>query len=266
LDARTFLGLEETGDPLRWRLPVTQGISTAGRFLFGGCALAAAIAALEAATGRPTVWAAAQYLSYAPTDSVLDVDLTLAVSGHQTTQARAVGRLDGQEILTVNAALGHRPLELVGTWISPPEVPDPEASLPRQVDERHRGTVLSRLETRLAAGRQFHELDGVAGDGRSALWARVPGQLEPSAATLAVLGDFVPSGIGQALGRRAGGNSLDNTLRVVRLVPTTWVLCDIQIEAIENGFGHGTAHLWSEDGTLMATASQSVIARFWSEP
>ncbi len=266
MDARTFLGLEETADPLRWRLPVTQGISTAGRFLFGGCALAAAIAALEAVTGRPTVWAAAQYLSYAPTGSVVDVDLTLAVTGHQTTQARAVGRLDGREILTVNAALGLRPLELGGTWTEPPVVPPPSESLPREVDDRHVGTVVSRLETRLASGRQFHQLDGVPGDGRSALWARVPGELEPSAATLAVLGDFVPSGISHALGRRAGGNSLDNTLRVVRLVPTAWVLCDLRIEAVENGFAHGTAHLWSEDGTLMATASQSVIVRFWPDP
>jgi hypothetical protein len=28
-----------------------------------------------------------------------------------------------------------------------------------------------------------------------------------------------------------------------------------------NGFGHGTVHLWSEDGLLLATGSQSVIVR-----
>ena len=52
---------------------------------------------------------------------------------------------------------------------------------------------------------------------------------------LAVLGDFVPFGVGQALGIRGGGNSLDNTLRVARLVPTEWVLLDIRVQAAERG-------------------------------
>ena len=94
------------------------------------------------------------------------------------------------------------------------------------------------------------------------MWARMPGVLEVSGAALAILGDYVPMGIGQSLGRHAGGNSLDNTLRIVRIVPAEWVLLDIQVHAIGNGFGHGLVHLWAEDGTLLATASQSTIVRF----
>jgi acyl-CoA thioesterase len=85
-----------------------------------------------------------------------------------------------------------------------------------------------------------------------------------SAATLAILGDYVPFGVGQALGKHAGGTSLDNTLRVARLVPTEWVLLDIQVHTIQEGFGHGLVHLWAEDGTLLAIASQSCIVRFWT--
>ena len=81
------------------------------------------------------------------------------------------------------------------------------------------------------------------------------------ATTLAILGDFVPSGIGQALGVRGGGNSLDNTLRVGRMVPTEWVLMDIRVQAVERGFGHGLVNMFAEDGTLLAMASQSVIVR-----
>jgi acyl-CoA thioesterase len=51
----------------------------------------------------------------------------------------------------------------------------------------------------------------------------------------------------------------------VRLVPTEWVLLDVRIHGIANGFGHGLVHLWSEDGTLLATASQSVIVRYWDD-
>ena len=57
-----------------------------------------------------------------------------------------------------------------------------------------------------------------ASDGHAALWARVPDVLEMSAGTLAILGDYVPFGVGQALGELVTGSSLDNTLRVCSLV------------------------------------------------
>lgn len=72
-NAREFLGMEELGGPLHWRLEVVPELTTPGNFLFGGCGLGAALVALEAAGGRPTVWATAQYLSFAPTGSVLDL-------------------------------------------------------------------------------------------------------------------------------------------------------------------------------------------------
>jgi len=265
VDARQFLGLEPTDDPLRWRLPVTAAVSTPGRFLYGGCGLAAGIVALEAAAGRPTVWATAQYLTYAPTGSVLDVEVVLAAVGKATTQARAIGRLGDQEVLTVNTALGRHDLAAAGTWVEPPRVPPPADCPPQEFPVHFADTVMARVEHRVAKGRLFSELDGRPGDAGSAFWARVPGHLEPSAATLAVIGDYVSGGVSQPLGVRTMGRSLDNTLRVVRLVPTTWILCDIHMHALANGFGHGLAHLFAEDGTLLATASQSISVRIWDE-
>ena len=103
---------------------------------------------------------------------------------------------------------------------------------------------------------------GPPGDGHAALWARIPG-LDTTATALAVLGDIVPFGISQALGMRAGGNSLDNTIRMVQRAPTEWMLLDVRIHAIADGFGHGLAHIWAQDGTLLATASQSAVVRAW---
>ncbi|MGI8662438.1 MAG: acyl-CoA thioesterase [Acidimicrobiales bacterium] len=263
MDARAFLGLEPTRNPHRWVLPVVPGISTGGNFLFGGCGLGAAIAAMEATTGRGCVWATAQYLSYASPPQVMDVDVTVAVAGHQMTQARAVGHVVDREILTVNAALGHRPLEVHGQWSQMPKVPPPDDSPPRSYRMPAEESIMQRLDVRLAEGRDFRQLDGKPGSGKCALWARMPDVLEMSAASLAILGDYVPFGVGQSLGEMAGGNSLDNTLRVVQLVPTEWVLIDIHIHAVERGFGHGLVHLWAQDGTLLATASQSCIVRFW---
>lgn len=264
MDARQFLGLEPSHNPYRWHLPVTPGLSTAGGFLFGGCGLGAAIAALEGTTERPLVWATAQYLSYAQPGAVVDIDVTVAVSGRQSSQARAVGHVADREIFTVNAALGQRPLDLDHTFTVPLDVPPPGECDPRPLRVPGEESIMSRLDLRLASARSWEDLRGnPAPGGRSALWARIPDLLEPSAAALAILGDYVPFGIGQALGAFAGGNSLDNTLRIVRIVPTEWILLDIQVDGIANGFGHGTVHLYAEDGTLMATASQSTIVRFW---
>lgn len=265
MEASDWLGLQPTHNPMRWVLPVTPGICTGGGFLFGGCGLGAAIAALEASTGRPMIWATAQYLSYAHPPEVVDIDVTIAVAGRQVTQARAVCQVGGREIVTVNAALGERDLDAAGQWAEPPDVPLPDG-LPRR-QTRHTGdSIMNRVDVRLAAARAMDELPGPGmPDGRSVLWARMPDLLTVSPASLAILGDYVPFGIGQALGARAGGNSLDNTLRVVRVVPTEWVLLDIRVHAVANGFGHGAVLLWSEDGTLLGTASQSTMVRFWKD-
>ena len=53
--------------------------------------------------------------------------------------------------------------------------------------------------------------------------------------------------------------SLDNTLRIRCLVPTRWCLLDARIHGLASGFFHGEMCIFAEDGTLLATASQSGI-------
>jgi len=265
LDALTFFGLEPTPDPLRWRLPVVRELCSGFGALFGGAGLGAAIEVLERVTDRPLVCATAQFLKFATPPSVVQLDVTEVVRGHSSSQARVVAHVDGDEIFTVLAALGRRSLPWSGEWAVFPSVPAIEDSLPRPIPAHQAGTIGERLEMRLANARPFEELDGAPGDGRSALWIRVPEHLDARAATLAIVGDYVPFGISQAGGRRARSNSLDNTLRMVRPHPTEWVLADIRVQAVADGFGHGVVHLWSEDGTLLATASQSAVVREWQE-
>ncbi len=265
MDACGFVGLQATGNPLRWYLEVVPGICTNGEFMFGGCGLGAAIESLERATGRPVVWAVAQYLSYARPPDIVDIDVTVAIVGHQTSQARAVASVGDREILTVNAALGARDAPWSGQWVTMPEVSAPADCPPRVHVVTVDDSVATRLEMRLALGRDFADYDGTRTDGHAALWARVPDVREMSAATLAILGDYVPFGVGQALGEFVTGSSLDNTLRVCSLVPTEWVLIDVQVHAVARGFGHGRVNLWAQDGTLLATASQSCVVRPWPD-
>lgn len=268
MDAREFLGLEPVGGEegaLRWRLTVQPEISTPGKFLFGGCGLGAALVALESVTGRPTIWATAQYLSFAPTGSTVEYEVVLAMVGRRVTQGRAVARSEGREILTVNAALGVPQLETREVWEQPPPVPPPDECPQRELPPILANSILDRVDVRVAHGRTFEDVTFPPGDPRSALWARVPGHLSPSAATLAIFGDYVPGAASQPLGRRTMGRSLDNTLRVVQLEPTEWVLCDIRMHAAVDGYAQGSAFLWSEGGSLLATASQSFSIRYWTE-
>jgi acyl-CoA thioesterase len=265
MDAQTFLGMEPVGDNLHWQMRVKPELTTPGNFLFGGCGLGAALVALEGASGRPTVWATGQYLSYAPTDSLMEWEVTLAVEGRHVTQGRAVGSVEGREILTVNSALGSDELPVSGVWVQPPEVDRPEDCPPRFLPAMFRNTILDRIEVRIAKGRMFDEMHGEPGSADSALWARVPGHLTPSAATLAIFGDYVSGGVSHPLGLRTMGRSLDNTLRVAQLKPTEWVLCDIRMHALIGGYAQGVAFLWSETGELLATASQSLAVRLWPE-
>ena len=143
-----------------------------------------------------------------------------------------------------------------------PDVPGPDDCQVRGPCLPGTESIMDRIDVRLADARPWEEMDGnPAPDGRSLLWARMPDLLDPSS------GPAWPSSATtwpsyQPVPRRAGGNSPDNTLRVYRLAPTEWVLLlDIRIHAVAHGFGHGVVHLWSEDGSSPATASQSTIVR-----
>ena len=260
MDARTFFGLEPNGDRTKWRMEVVRGLTSGTGALFGGCGLGACIEVMEQVTGRPCIWATAQFLSYARPPSVVELDCFEVVRGHQISQARVIAHVGDTEILAVVGALGRRELPFEGQWATRPDVPAPETCPPRPMMNHHDGTVSSRLDARLAHARPFTDFPAEPGTGNASLWVRVPG-FDMGAAALAIIGDFVPFGIGQALGKRAGGNSLDNTLRVAHRVPTEWVLADVRVHAIADGFGHGLVHLWAEDGTLLGTASQSAFVR-----
>jgi acyl-CoA thioesterase len=264
VEAQSFLEMSRVADD-EWRFKVTERLMTPGKFLFGGCGLASGLVALEEASGRPTVWASAHYLSYAPLGAEVTVKTDLAVVGGHVTQARASAWCEGREVLTVNAALGTGTLCAPTPWVTMAAVAAPEDCPLRIMPKRFDNSIFNHVETRIALGRPFAELDGTPGSPISALWSRVPGHFEPSAATLAIFGDYVSGGATQPLGKNTMGRSLDNTIRIATLEPTEWVLCEIHMHALSGGFAQGTAFLWSRSGTLLATASQSIAARLWDQ-
>jgi acyl-CoA thioesterase-2 len=263
---KPFFDLRATHNPHRWFLPLHEGLCVGppgNTFMFGGVGLAAAIGAMERTCKRPVIWATAQYLSYARPPSIVDLDVWVPAHGKHTSQARVIAHVGDKEIVTVNAALGERPSDIDHQWNHAPEAPRPE-----DCEESHRWRadvedLHSQIEVRVARGRHTRAATpgGMSDDGRVVLWIRPRGGHTVDSTMLAIMADHVPSGVGHALGRNAGGNSLDNTIRFLNIVPTEWVLCEVTIIGVAKGVAHGAMRLYAEDGRLMATASQSMILR-----
>src|SRR5579862_3805325 len=131
MDALTFFGLERTADAHIWQMPVVPSLISGTGALFGGCGLGAAIEVMEQVTGRPCIWATAQFLSFARPPAVLDLEVVEAVRGHQISQVRVMAHVGDREILTVVGAVGHRPSPLAGQWATRPDVAPPESCPPR---------------------------------------------------------------------------------------------------------------------------------------
>lgn len=260
-----FLGFRPGRQPDQWEFPITAALTGGRGSLFGGVGLAAGIVALEAASNKPVVWATGQYLAITQQPVTLDLDVQLPAVGRKVTQGRVIGHVDDREIITVIGAAGLRPSDAEGSWLRCPEASPPDAC-PR-IERNHEGPTLhDHVELRLARGAfGFTGFGQPTTDGRSLLWARMP-DVEHDAGALAIIADFMPSVLGNALGTIAYCTSLDNTIRFGQLEPSEWVLCDNRMEYVGNGFGYGTMHLWSESGNLLATASQSMIVRVPDPP
>ncbi len=266
-----LFSLQSTHNRHRYYLQVEERVTVGppGKtFLFGGVGLASSIEAMERTCERPAIWATAQYLSYARPGEIVDLDVTVPAHGKYNSQARVIGHVGDREIFTVNAALGARPSSISDQWSHMPAVPGPHDCPPMAQWQTDRNDLNSQLDIRVAKGRfgPAREHGGRSEDGESVLWARTRAGHPCTSAALAIIADFVPSAAGHALGRNAGANSLDNTLRIRRLKPTDWVLCQTQIHGIHGGFVHGRMLLFAQDGDLMAVASQSGILRVFEEP
>src|SRR3546814_234207 len=183
--------------------------------------------------------------------------------GVNPAHGSATDRVDCKQVFGAGLSLGTRPIAPHRQFVEPSRVPRPQDCPRRPLrwgfapDDMY-----SRLDVRIAKG-----WDAAPGEdaGHMVFWMRPTGR--PGAGggpidrpMLAIMADFVPASIGNALSDGKGdvaANSLDNCIRFMGLVETEWVLCDIRVHGAAQGFGHGQMLLFAEDGTMLATASQS---------
>lgn len=252
MNERPFYEPLPTHNARRFTLPVVREVLVGPpkrQFMMGGVGLGSAVTALEHATGRPLIWATAQYLSFAQLDSVVDIDVHIPVVGKSVTQARVSSHVGEREIITVNAALGAKAGQPDEQYVAMPDVPAPDDC---EVDPPTFGDI-DDLHTRIERRRIAR--DEVDHEGHARMWMCAPGGEPMTAGLIAVFADFLAG----AIPVTKGSSSLDNTLRIRRVVPTRWCLLDSRIQGLGSGFFHGEMCVFAEDGTLMATASQSGV-------
>lgn len=229
-------------------------------FLYGGAGLAASIETLETITERPLIWSTCQFNNFAKSGSVLTLNAQESVRGHNVCHASLESFIDGQPAFKTLASFGQRDVDTKTQWLAMPKLDLPENCPPFGSGKIKEGKACidKRIEFRVARGslRKDKQVEG-----QMALWARVPELDSITASSIALMADYLPVSAGSMLARPAGGNSLDNSLRVLRVEQSEWLLCDCEVRGIQNGFGHATMNIWSQSGALLAVASQSFIFR-----
>ena len=264
ISSAEFLDMHHPSATHQWQLPIVERNTGGGGSLFGGVGLAAGVIALEQATNKPIVWATGQYLGITQLPSALDLELVLPAIGRNVTQGRVVGYLADsnprKEIITILGACGERPHVANGLWLKPPVVPRAEdcAILDRHHEQE---SLHNHVEIRIAHGMfGFSGAGEPSGDGGNALWVKMP-NVEHDRGALAIIADYMPSALGNALGHAAFCTSIDNTIRYANTANSQWVLCENHMDFVGDGFGYGSVNMWNEEGVLLATASQTVIVR-----
>lgn len=247
---------ERAGD---WLLPVRREMCGGRNSIFGGCALAASIEVAERETARPLIWGTCQFLRPAHLGSVVTLSCVVSAAGRAVSHVRVTGTVDGEEMFVCLLSSGRRNYPAQATYARMPDVPGPEGLPPRYILGLQRGGIRDTL-VELAV---TDDPGGImrSDDGKAAVWITLPEGIPAKASALALIGDEVSTGTSAVVHPDAQAPSIDNTLRVVRPQATAWVLADIEIRAIDNGFAHGIVNLWSPDGQLLGIAEQTGALR-----
>jgi acyl-CoA thioesterase len=254
------LGLEVASDGQSGRFHLGPGLVRHDGALYGGTGLAVAVAAMEAATERDALWATTQFVSHPFLGSTVEWTVERLAIGKRATQLLVRAAVDGAVAFVALGSTGITSDDgLTGQYVEMPRVappdadPPPVSSLPM--------TENPNSWVRLVELREASVLDV---DGPPvAFWGRFRDGSPLTPAGLAFIGDMVPLGVARSAGKLGAGSSLDNSMRFLGgAVDSPWTLLELRGDFAHGGFGHGTLRMWTMDGTLLATGSQSASMRY----
>jgi acyl-CoA thioesterase len=251
---QAFLGLEDLGGG-QMRFEVTSALARADERLYGGAAVALSVAAAAAVTERDPVWVTTQFVSTALLGSPVDLAVEVLAQGRRTSQVRVTASTDDGVVFASLGACGElRPEAMTGTFEHRPHVTAPDEG---DVGFASRGDLDVGWHT-VTEVRTAEILDHPdEGPGRLCLWLRRRDGGPVTPAVSAYLADLIPLSIARGCEVLGAGTSLDNTIRIGAAAETEWILLDMRPNLAVGGYGHGVANVWTEDGRLLAVASQT---------
>jgi acyl-CoA thioesterase-2 len=261
-----LLGLNRSRGDNEVSLEIVPHLCRGDGALYGGTALATSLAAMELVSGRPALWATAQLVASARVGDVVRCEVEHLAQGTYIDQMRISAFVEHRLIFaSVGSAATGRDHGITGLGVTMPDAVGPEDGVagwhPSGRPWNGGDVGHHRISEFLGAPRTDGAERAV---GHRVMWGRLKGEEATTAAKLGFLADMgVAHAICDAAGVAGAGTSLDNSLRVGRLVDTEWVLLDVHGVVAEAGYGYGLVHLWSPDGVLLATGSQSAKLRIF---
>ncbi|MGZ4758847.1 MAG: acyl-CoA thioesterase [Acidimicrobiales bacterium] len=260
---RRLLGLEiDDTDPTVVRFELVPKLCRGDGALFGGTALAVSLVCFELATSRPALWATVQFVGIATEGERFECRTTVVARGTYVDQVQLTATVADRLVFSASGSTATPRAEgISGQGRRMPRVEPPEGLAVMRPGRA--GAEVEPMGHYLVS--EFRQVPAGAGASGGAsgpdepvlMWARVVGETETTAAKLGFLADMVPLAVCRAAGAEGAGTSLDNSLRVGRLVDTEWVLVELEAHTADAGYGYGLSHMWAPDGTLMATGSQT---------
>lgn len=244
----SFWQSEKDGDNFSYRVVqrACVGPNESYQFYMGGVAMATHVDALERHFDKPLLWVTTQFLSHGMLDNELTLEVTQIGGGKNVVQAEAIMRRDDEVLHRSIAALGARGDEPDRAFVRMPEVKSPEDCPVKQGDANASAdNLIGQFDRRTA----FEDSES----GTEYMWIRPLNGMKIDAAYLTLVSDFF---LGAHV-RTRGGTSLDNTFRLINAHQTDWILTVTQMSSFTRGAAHGNVYVFAEDGTLLATSSQT---------
>ena len=249
-----FLGLDDVGGG-RFRFDVSSPLARADERLYGGAAVALSVAAAASRTGRDPVWMTTQFVSTATLGAPVELFVDVLAEGRRTSQVRVTATTDTGVVFASLGACGViRSEAMTGTFEHRPLVTPPEAG-EAGFASRSDLDVGWHTATEVRTAEILDHPD--EGPGRLCLWLRRRDGGPVTPAISAYLADLIPLSIARGCEVLGAGTSLDNTIRIGAAAETEWILLDMRPNLAIGGYGHGVANVWTEDGQLLAVASQT---------
>ena len=265
MDALAFYGLQRTDDAWRWRLPIVPSLCSGLGALFGGVGLGSCVEALERSPAAP--WSGPP-VSTSRTRARRRSSTSRSRRWCAGTRSRKPAPSPRWTATRSSPSTPRSDTETSRTAVSGRSAPTCRAPrTPRHESSRNgtkaRSWIASRCAWRPLGTSRTSTAPRATGAARSGSGSPVCSRCRPprsrSSATTCRSGS-----------RRRSASTPAATASTTRCASraasqTEWILADIRVHAVEDGFGHGLVHLWAENGKLLGTASQSTIVRAWRD-